>query len=435
MTGYRAERQYSPSPPEAYLRSRRRGMMRFSHIALVGVIALVWIAAGCDLLESKDEENGEPVPVSATITPAGGGSLTASDNRVTLDFPAGAVTETTEVTIAATPSDSGFSYGLEPDGLQFQEPVAVTFTAEASDILDETGSPLDLADGIPAVFALLENSDGSVEFMDSVRVSGWPSGDSLTVTAELSHFCVLDFEVSCFVRIRFQAATVGCVGEWFNADLNIALAGNYYATKHVKDISKVALDFVEISTERAVWSVRNYEHDPKILLPGENFYTTSRCSCATQGMGMLCGTTKFTPTIELKTGFIGTTSLSTEYVRWTLCSPPPKPEVFVRSLDAGYEHFSGYSKIWVSVGVLHDSYDKMPDDALVSVQLTRPDDTTETGSAWIWRDGDTDTESAYMEFTIYEYGTYTISVTDIFGYYMDYAPARNLVTTAMLEVR
>ena len=83
--------------------------MRYLRLLVIVLLALTSGVTGCDLLESKDEENGESVEVSTTITPADGGSLVASDERVRLEFPDGAVTESTVVSITAEPPDGGFA--------------------------------------------------------------------------------------------------------------------------------------------------------------------------------------------------------------------------------------------------------------------------------------------------------------------------------------
>jgi hypothetical protein len=79
---------------------------------------------------------GEPlgVPLGKTIGPEGG-TLATPDGRVSLRVPAGAVTTPTAFSIQPienhAPNGLGTAYRFEPDGAQFKQPLALTFSYAA----------------------------------------------------------------------------------------------------------------------------------------------------------------------------------------------------------------------------------------------------------------------------------------------------------------
>ena len=78
--------------------------------------------------------NGNPVTVA--IGPAGG-TVLSGDGRVELDFPANAVTTSTNITIQpvtnTAPNGSGAGYHFMPDGSTFAVPVTLTFHYSPAD--------------------------------------------------------------------------------------------------------------------------------------------------------------------------------------------------------------------------------------------------------------------------------------------------------------
>jgi hypothetical protein len=80
---------------------------------------------------ASEPADPEPTgPVSQWISPGGGSvsAVTAEGARVTLTFPAGAVTDGTEVTLRplVTPSDLWMQIALEPAGMVFRKPLDIT---------------------------------------------------------------------------------------------------------------------------------------------------------------------------------------------------------------------------------------------------------------------------------------------------------------------
>jgi hypothetical protein len=86
--------------------------------------------------ESIKTPAGAPTgaPVKATLT-AAGGTVTSADGSFTVTFPAGALSEPTEIGVQeienTAPNGVGRSYRLEPSGRQWPVPPKITWTLEA----------------------------------------------------------------------------------------------------------------------------------------------------------------------------------------------------------------------------------------------------------------------------------------------------------------
>ena len=129
--------------------------------------------------------------VATTITFGEGGSITASDGRLEIAFPAGAVSEDTIVAVTTLDWTEGLAYRLEPDGLVLDKSASVTLTVTADDVgetLDPDGNPYDLTQGMPGLVVLLESSTGELEQLDDTTISTELGSGVYTVTGELSHF-------------------------------------------------------------------------------------------------------------------------------------------------------------------------------------------------------------------------------------------------------
>jgi len=119
----------------------------------------------------------EPEPVSETIDAADGGTVETESGSASIEIPAGALSEDTEITLeeldrseqpdADDLGSNAFEFG--PDGTQFEEPVTITIRLDA-----------DVPEGQTAVLAVLE--DGSWSPIEGSSVSG------SEVTAEVTHF-------------------------------------------------------------------------------------------------------------------------------------------------------------------------------------------------------------------------------------------------------
>ena len=124
---------------------------------------------------------------------ADGGVVTSGDGKLTLDIPAGALDEEAEITITAVSVDDlpeelreasgpGPAYLLEPDGLEFDEPVAVTLELNRSELDDVP------EDGVVAYLLLTQDADGEIESLDELVTEATLGEETITVRGELSHF-------------------------------------------------------------------------------------------------------------------------------------------------------------------------------------------------------------------------------------------------------
>jgi hypothetical protein len=90
----------------------------------------------------------DPPAVTQMIAAATGGDITAPSGRMVLTIPAGALQADTEVTVTELPPEEGpaigFTYDLQPDGLEFQQPATIT-VSYSPDEVPEGFEPEDVA--------------------------------------------------------------------------------------------------------------------------------------------------------------------------------------------------------------------------------------------------------------------------------------------------
>ncbi|MFL5786930.1 MAG: hypothetical protein ACJ748_02665 [Flavisolibacter sp.] len=90
-----------------------------------------------------------------------GGTISSSDNRVQLIFPAGALSSSTSISIQAStntaPNGSGKSYQFEPSGIHFQKPVQIIFHYSDEEAKECPADLMGLA---------LQNEKGKWSFID-----------------------------------------------------------------------------------------------------------------------------------------------------------------------------------------------------------------------------------------------------------------------------
>jgi len=96
---------------------------------------------------------------------ASGGSIASADGRLTLTFPAGALTKDTKIGIEpitnAAPLGVGAAYRLTPDGAKFPQPITVTFSYMPDDLKGSDES---------ALFTGYQSSDGLWHMLGSPTV-------------------------------------------------------------------------------------------------------------------------------------------------------------------------------------------------------------------------------------------------------------------------
>jgi hypothetical protein len=136
------------------------------------------------------ETNAGP-PRTATVTSAAGGNLQSADGRLGLEFPPGAVAADTAVTVSVLPRSrwpaAAEAAGaiavvrLEPDGLSFPKPVAVLWTANATDV-----PALNASGGAPALALYTVGGSGRAEPLAGTETS--IDGTTVRVQGTTTHF-------------------------------------------------------------------------------------------------------------------------------------------------------------------------------------------------------------------------------------------------------
>jgi hypothetical protein len=125
---------------------------------LVLRLALIFLIPACHpesepIIPDPDDNSGTPTtpapgavtsvgtaegtPFTASIGPAGG-TLQSADHRLKITIPAGALTETTTISVQPItnhcPSGTGPAYRLTPHGLTFAKPAVITFQYNEQDV-------------------------------------------------------------------------------------------------------------------------------------------------------------------------------------------------------------------------------------------------------------------------------------------------------------
>jgi len=181
------------------------------------------ILAGC-LGGGGGSSSGIGAETTKTIG-ADGGMVMSPDDRLTLAFPAGALPANTEITIEQLDPDDppapfnvedgvAAAYDLRPDGVDFDEPVTVTY---------QTGKA-PTADGDARAVALsalgTQAEDGEPVPLDNLVNSIDPDTGQATVSGELTHFTPL---VSVPDDVEFSVSVSGvpeqvAVGDSFTVE-------------------------------------------------------------------------------------------------------------------------------------------------------------------------------------------------------------------------
>ena len=167
-------------------------------IPVVAIIAFAWFAVSCG-----GGGDGGKVVIGVE-----GGVVTSDDGKLALDIPAGALDEEVEITMTAVPVDDlpeelrevsgpGPAYLLEPDGLEFDEPVAVKLELNRSELDDVP------EDGVVAYLLLTQNADGEIESLAEPAIEATLGEETFAVRGELSHFSPL-VKSDGYLEVRLQ---------------------------------------------------------------------------------------------------------------------------------------------------------------------------------------------------------------------------------------
>ena len=140
------------------------------------------------------------IAVSLTLAACGDGDgpetivITSDDGKLTIEIPPDAlddedlVMSITTVPLEELPEElqvvrgAGTGYRLEPDGLEFNEPVAVSLELDRSELEDEP------EDGISAYALVSFSDDGELELLDRLVTEATLGEETIVARGELSHF-------------------------------------------------------------------------------------------------------------------------------------------------------------------------------------------------------------------------------------------------------
>lgn len=157
-------------------------------VLFIGVLTLVLPCLyGC----GSDTESA----IKQMVRAEEGATLTSSNGKVTLEIPAGALGEDTEISLSLIPEEDwtddtrawepvGSVYRLEPDGLELLKPATLTFRLEAADLAD-----LGLPEGtFPVCDLLISSGDGSWDFLGNLAATADADTGEMLVRGEAVHF-------------------------------------------------------------------------------------------------------------------------------------------------------------------------------------------------------------------------------------------------------
>ena len=172
--------------------------MRIRSFVFVLPLAAALILAACG---GGSESGGDIPPVIVIIS---------DDGKLTLEIPLTALEDDdVDISITAVPLDeqpeelqnlnlrgAGTGYRLEPDGLEFSEPVAVSLELDRSELEDEP------EDGISA-YALVSYTDaGELELLENLVTEATLGEETVVARGELTHFsCLTKTKGSLTVRM------------------------------------------------------------------------------------------------------------------------------------------------------------------------------------------------------------------------------------------
>lgn len=152
-------------------------------------------------------DNDETSRIVSAIIGAEGGTITSSDGRLTLTIPPGALDEDTEITIRRInpndlppefdDTDTEGQYDLQPEGLEFNIPIAVEFRTD-QEALDQDGNLV--AESI----LLFTPVDGELELLGDLQTLINADDNSVIKSGTLGHFSVvaLTFDSTSLFIIR-----------------------------------------------------------------------------------------------------------------------------------------------------------------------------------------------------------------------------------------
>jgi len=162
--------------------------------ALVGVAFLGLLLAVLLVLACERESEVVVALIHEEVSAAGGGTFTSNNGEISLEIPPGALAQDTTITVKEVPQEEwtedikalepvGPVFSLEPDGLEFSQPVRITVRLDPEDL-----AVLDLEEGIPVFIPLNRSSDGTWDVLRNPITEIQLTTGVVTVSGETTHF-------------------------------------------------------------------------------------------------------------------------------------------------------------------------------------------------------------------------------------------------------
>ena len=161
------------------------------------------------------------------ISAENGGTATSDDGKLTLEIPPGALGEDTEITVTAIPvdelpealredADGGPAYRLEPDGLEFSQPVAVSLELGKADLPEDQPE-----NGTFAYELLTQDEDGEPEFLDELETEASLADGTVVVRGKLDHFTFITKKRGTVILVVDPGTISVPPGSFFEAEISI----------------------------------------------------------------------------------------------------------------------------------------------------------------------------------------------------------------------
>jgi hypothetical protein len=170
--------------------STRRPLLLLAFAALAVALSACRSGGGGGVESPTPTEGAEATPVEVKEEPR---TVASDDGKLTLEIPPGALDQEIVISITAVPLEelpeelqvlrgAGGGYRLEPDGLEFSKPVAVSLELGRDELEDEP------EDGITVYGLVSLTADGERELLDELRTEASLGEATVVVRGELSHF-------------------------------------------------------------------------------------------------------------------------------------------------------------------------------------------------------------------------------------------------------
>ncbi len=146
---------------------------------------LIFALGLCSLLAAcNPSDNGR---ISSNTIGSDGGSLSSSDGSLTLEIPAGALSELTQITVrrAVSSSNSLMLYEFSPAGLEFAVPARMT--VDVSPILADSDASSLRANALPGIITATPTGD-QVEGLENLELLINSDSNTFLLSGDVQHF-------------------------------------------------------------------------------------------------------------------------------------------------------------------------------------------------------------------------------------------------------